>query len=89
MSTVTVVGVGKESRTKIGPMVMIPEKGAPFYWNYLEDYRPCAGGLSVENVIGTQLRDLITSGLTRWRLTVQIKRCSRGKERKAGCGGIQ
>ena len=36
--------------------------------NYLEVYWPCAGGLSVVNAIGTQLRDPINSGLTRWRL---------------------
>ena len=23
------------------------------YWNYLEDYRPCAGGFSAVNIIGT------------------------------------
>ena len=28
---------------------------------------PCAGGLSAVNAIGTQLRDPINSGLTRWR----------------------
>ena len=36
--------------------------------NYLEVYWPCAGGLSVVNAIGTQLRDPINSGLSRWRL---------------------
>ena len=30
----------------------------------------CAGGLSAVNAIGTQLRDLINLGLTRWRMTV-------------------
>ena len=34
--------------------------------NYLEDYWPCANGLSAVNAIGTQLRDPINSGLTRW-----------------------
>ena len=36
----------------------------------LEDYWPCAGGLSVVIAIGTKLRDLINSGLTRWRMAV-------------------
>ena len=36
--------------------------------NYLEVYWPCAGGLSAVNAIGTQLRDPINLGLTRWRL---------------------
>ena len=33
-------------------------------------YWSCAGGLSAVNAIGTQLRDLINSGLTRWRMVV-------------------
>ena len=33
------------------------------YWNYLEVYWPCAGGLSAVNAIGTQLRDPINSEL--------------------------
>ena len=37
---------------------------------YLEVYWPCAGGLSAVNAIGTQLRDPIDSGLTRWRMAV-------------------
>ena len=40
------------------------------YWDYLEDYRPCTGGLSAVNVVGTQLRNLINWGVTRWRFTV-------------------
>ena len=39
---------------------------------YLEGYWPCTGRLSAVNAIGTQLRDLINSGLTRWRLTVSM-----------------
>ena len=32
--------------------------GSTRYWNYLEGYWPCAGGLSAAvNAIGTQLRD--------------------------------
>ena len=39
------------------------------YWNYLEDYWPCADGLSAVNAIGTQLRDPIKlTLLTQWRM---------------------
>ena len=41
--------------------------------NYLEVYWHCAGGLSAVNAIGTQLRDTINSGLTRWRMPVLDK----------------
>ena len=41
--------------------------------NYLEVYWPCAGGLSVVNAIGTQLRDPINTGLTRLRMAVWNK----------------
>ena len=44
------------------------QKGSTRYWNYLENYWPCAGGLSAMNDIGTQLRDLINSELARWRM---------------------
>ena len=40
--------------------------------NYLEDYWPSADGLSPVNVIGTKLRDPITSGLTRRRMVAYI-----------------
>ena len=43
-------------------------------WNYLEVFWPCAGGLSAVNAIGTQLRDPINSGLTRWRMAVSINK---------------
>ena len=43
-------------------------------WNYLEIYWLCDGGLSAVNAIGTQLRDPINSGLTRWRM-VAISGC--------------
>ena len=46
---ITIVGVGKERRTLIGPL----QNGGTRYWNYLEDYWPCAGGLSAVNAIGT------------------------------------
>ena len=39
-------------------------------WNYPEDYWPGAGGLSAMNAIGTQLRDPINSGLTRWAMAM-------------------
>ena len=38
-------------------------KGGTRYWNNLEDYWPRAGGLSVMNAIGAQLRNPINSGL--------------------------
>ena len=57
-------GCGKERRILIGPWW--PAKAALFR-NYREVYWPCAGGLSAVNAIGTQLRDPINLGLTRWR----------------------
>ena len=52
---------------------MVTCQGSTRYWNCLEVYWPCAGGLSAVNVIGTQLRDPINSGLTRWRMAVLNK----------------
>ena len=50
---------------------VIPEKVAPVTGTTLRTtYWPCAGGLSAVNAIGTQLCDLMYSGLTRWRLAV-------------------
>ena len=49
---------------------MMTCKKATLVRNYLEVYWPCAGGLSAVSAIGTQLRDPINSGLTRWRLAV-------------------
>ena len=67
---ITFSGCGKWRRVSIGPMVK-PEKARTVrYWNYLEDYWPCAGVLSAGNAIGTQMRDLINSGLARWRVAV-------------------
>ena len=40
-------------------------QGSIRYWNYLEDYWPCASGLSAVNAIGR--RGPMNSGL-RWRL---------------------
>ena len=59
-----IVGVGKERRAhKLvhGDL----QNGSTSYCNYLEDYWPCAGGFSTLNAIGTKVRDLINSGLTR------------------------
>ena len=44
--------------------------GGMCYSNYPRGNWPCAGGVSAVNAIGTPLRDLIDSGLARWRLTV-------------------
>ena len=41
--------------------------------NYLEVFWPYAGELSAVNTIGTQLRDPMNSGLTRWRMAVLNK----------------
>ena len=60
-------GCGKERRILNGPWW--PAKAAPVR-NYLEIYWPYAGGLSAVNATGTQLRDPINSGLTRWRMAV-------------------
>ena len=51
---------------------MVMQRHHPLLENYLEDYRPFAGGLSAVNVIGTQLRDPKNSGLTRWCMAVEI-----------------
>ena len=50
--------------------LIIPEKAAPVIRTTLRTTGPCAGRLSAVNVIGTQLRYPINSGLTQWRLTV-------------------
>ena len=49
---------------------MVTCKKVTLVRNYLEVYWPCADGLSAGNAIGTQLRDQINSGLTRWRLAI-------------------
>ena len=41
---------------------MVTCKGSTRYWNYLEEYWPCVGGLLVVNAIGTQLRDPMAYG---------------------------
>ena len=49
---------------------MMIGKGSTHYWNYIEDYWPCAGVLSTVNANRIQLRDPINSGMTRWRVYV-------------------
>ena len=68
---IVVKGCGKRKARKNWSMV-ISEKGSTRYWNYIEDYWPSAGWLSAVNAIGTRLRDLINSGLTRWRLAAYV-----------------
>ena len=48
----TNTGYGKRKAHKNWPMV-IPQKGSTRHWDYLEDYWPCAGGVSAVNAIGT------------------------------------
>ena len=60
-----------EREANINWSMVICQKAAPVR-NYLEVYRPCAGGLSAVNAIGTQLRDPINLGLTRWRMAVSL-----------------
>ena len=67
----TISGCGKERHINWS---MVTCQGSTRYWNYLEVYWPCAGGLSAMNAIGTQLRDPINSGLTRWRMAVEMNK---------------
>ena len=46
----TYMGVGKERRTSFDWSVVMQRQHR--YWNYLEDFWPCAGGLSAVNAIG-------------------------------------
>ena len=46
--------------------------------SYLEDYWPCASGLSAVNAIGMHLCDPINSGLCRWPVDCRDRR-RRGK----------
>ena len=64
---IPIVGVGKGAHQLVHGDL---QNGCTHYWNYLEGHWPCAGGLSAVNAIGTQLRDPINSGLTRWRMAV-------------------
>ena len=70
-------GCGKKTTSAYGDT----RKGSTRCWNYLEVYWPYAGGLSAVNAIGTQLRDSINSGLTRWRVAVLNKQMDAAAER--------
>ena len=59
-----IVSDGKKRRILVGPCGDLPLP----VWNYLEVHWPCVGGFSAVNAIGTQLRDPMNSGLTRWRM---------------------
>ena len=74
-------GYGKREANINCPMET--SKGNTRYWNYLQGYWPCAGGLSAVNTIGTRLRDLVNVGLTRWRLAVYINGCHRGNREES------
>ena len=50
----------------------LPSEAALAVRNYLEVYWPRAGVLSAVNAIGTQLRDPMNLGLTRWRNIVDV-----------------
>ena len=63
---------GKREAQNNWSMERCLKKGNTRYWNYLEEYWPCAGGLSAVNASGTELHDPMNSGLTRWRLTSEI-----------------
>ena len=65
---IPIVGVGKRGEYYL-VRGDLPRQHS-FGTNYLEVYWPRAGGLSAVNAIGTQLRDPIKSGLTRWRMAV-------------------
>ena len=47
---------GKSEAQKECSMRIQDLKSSTRYWNYVEDYCPCAGGLSAVNAIGTRLR---------------------------------
>ena len=59
---IPMVDVGKDRRTLLVHDHL--QNGSTRYWNYLEAYWPCAGGLSAVNAIDTQLCGQINSGLT-------------------------
>ena len=69
----SIVGVGKRGAYLLVHGDLPSAKAAPVP-NYLEVHWPCAGGLSAVNAIGTQLRDPMNSGLTRWRMAVSINK---------------
>ena len=59
---IPMVDVVKERRTLL--VHGYQQNGSTHYWNYLEAYWPCAGGLSAVNAIDTQLCGHMNSGLT-------------------------
>ena len=60
---IPMVDVGNERRTlRVHGHL---QNGSTRYWNCLEAYWPCAGGLSAVNAIDTQVCGQISSGLTR------------------------
>ena len=65
--SIPIGGVGNRRRTLVGPWWC---KSSTRHWNYLEDYWPCAGGLSAVKTMGTQLRGPINSRLAHWRMAV-------------------
>ena len=71
-STITSVGKGSRGKESYSNIAAV--------WNYLEVYWPRVGGLSAMNVIGTQSRDSIDSGLTRWRMAVSINEWTPSRE---------
>ena len=58
---IPMVDVGKERRTLLVHGHL--QNGSIRYWNYLEAYWPCAGGLPAVNAIDSKLCGQINSGL--------------------------
>ena len=65
------------------------QNGSFRYWNYLEDYWPCAGKLSAVPSVRNNcvpMHDPINSGLTRWRMAVWINKWTpRGNREEPRC----
>ena len=75
------VGVGKREAHMNWSMVTC--KDSTPSWNYHVDYWLCAGGHSAVDVIVTQLRYPISSGLARWRMAVSINGHRRGNRKES------
>ena len=63
--------------------MVVQRQQYPRYLNYLEDYQPCAGGLSAVNAIGTQLRpDKLGTEPMAYNMAVEIvrRRCGNREE---------
>ena len=67
-----IVSMGKDGYTLINSWDYLNTVDTTRYSNQLEDYWPCAGGLSAVQVFGTQWHDPRNSVLTQWLLTVNI-----------------